>query len=233
MGKYVVNGINLWIPRQVVTKKLRDALTSERYERSEAAALTQHLLPDDRMLDLGSGAGYLAALSARVVGGAAILGLEASKVMADAAQLNLDRNDGCGGRIIWGAVVPDAFTDDTVKLNVGRAFWASSLMETGYLPGVTQVDVPAMRIGTLLSSHRPTVISIDVEGGELALFDTPLPEFVRLVVMEVHPAIYGPRGVKRVFDGLSASGLAYCPQGSRGSTVVFERVAEGPSGFCT
>jgi FkbM family methyltransferase len=231
--KYVVNGIDLWIPSHAVTKKLHEALTFERYESSEAKAVKRHILPSDRMLDLGSGAGYLAALAAKVIGGEAVLGLEAGEAMAGVAQQNLDRNVGTGGKILWGAVVPDTFSGDSVTLNVGRAFWASSLADIDYLQDAKRIDVPAKRIGALVESHRPTVISMDVEGGELALFDSPLPDFVRLVILEIHPAIYGAKGVKRVFDGLSASELAYCPQGSRGSTVVFERVAEAPSGYCT
>ncbi len=46
----------------------------------------------------------------------------------------------------------------------------------------------------------------------------------RIVVLEIHPAFYGSAGVKRFFDGLSASCLACSPKGSRGATVVFERV---------
>jgi hypothetical protein len=86
------------------------------------------------------------------------------------------------------------------------------------------IEVPALRLGSILSRHRPSVVLLDIEGGEAALFDRPLPDHVRLVIMELHGKHYGPAGIKRVFDGLSAARFAYCPAGSRGSTVVLERV---------
>ncbi|MDH5452461.1 MAG: FkbM family methyltransferase [Paracoccaceae bacterium] len=226
MRKYVVGGIDLWIPKECVSKKLHEVLLSGNYESSEAGALQRHLQTGDRLLDLGSGAGYLCALAAKMIGGNAVTGVEALPRMAEAAQQNLDSNSDAPGRIVWGAVVPDTFTGDTAILHTGRAFWASSLEGKGISHDVSQVEVPALRIGALLAEHRPTVISIDVEGGELGLFDTALPDHVRLIVMEVHPKKYGSSGVKRIFDGLSAAGLTYSPNGSRGSTVVFERVQE-------
>ncbi|MGB4827851.1 MAG: hypothetical protein WBP18_11365, partial [Paracoccaceae bacterium] len=47
---------------------------------------------------------------------------------------------------------------------------------------------------------------------------------VRLIVTEIHPATYGLGGTKRLFDALSAEGFAFTPQGSKGATVVFERI---------
>ena len=46
---------------------------------------------------------------------------------------------------------------------------------------------------------------------------------VRLVVAEIHPAVYGPEGTRQLFDALSAQGFAYLPEGSRGAAVVFGR----------
>ena len=42
--------------------------------------------------------------------------------------------------------------------------------------------------------------------------------------MELHPAVYGKAGIRRIFDALSAQGFGYCPAGSKGGTVVLERV---------
>ncbi|MDH5530920.1 MAG: FkbM family methyltransferase, partial [Paracoccaceae bacterium] len=74
MRKYVVGGIDLWIPKECVSKKLHEVLLSGNYESSEAGALQRHLQKGDRLLDLGSGAGYLCALAAKMIGGNAVTG---------------------------------------------------------------------------------------------------------------------------------------------------------------
>ena len=75
------------------------------------------------------------------------------------------------------------------------------------------------------SGFRPTVICCDIEGGELSVLAEPLPG-VRLVVVETHPQIYGPEGVKRIVEGLSAQGFA-ATEGAKADTQVFRR-AQAP-----
>jgi hypothetical protein len=50
----------------------------------------------------------------------------------------------------------------------------------------------------------------------------PLPG-VRLLVIELHPAVYGEAGVERVTEGLLAQGFLPEPKGARADTVVFRR----------
>ena len=56
MAEYTINEVHLRIPDTLVTGQLDRALSSGRYEHSEAEALLRHLRPRDRFLDLGAGA---------------------------------------------------------------------------------------------------------------------------------------------------------------------------------
>ncbi|NUB44187.1 FkbM family methyltransferase [Fertoebacter nigrum] len=223
MAEYLISGVTLHIPDALMTGQLDTAMASGKYEHTEAEALLKHLRPRDRFLDLGAGAGFLASLAGKVVA-APVAGVEAGPQMAPVAQANLARN-GVTGEIAHGAVVPDAFDGDHVVFTVRRSFWASSLTPREGAKNAREVAVPALRFGTLLERFRPTVLSIDIEGGELDLLNTPLPPDLRLMVMEIHPAIYGKAGIKRIFDAASAQGFTYAPMGSRAATVVLERVA--------
>lgn len=229
MPSFTLNGIVLELPDGVLTPPLREALRSGRYENAEAAALARHLRPGDRVLELGAGAGYLAALAARVLGAAAVLGVEGHPEMAEVARANLNANGFDEAALLWGAAVEDAHDGAPVRFHIRPAFWASARAAEGRdIPASRLVEVPALRLGDLIARHRPTVLIVDVEGGEIGLFDQPLSDGIRLVILEIHPGRYGPQGTKHVFDRLSASGMAYCPAGSRGDTLVFERVpAEG------
>lgn len=223
MPEFTLNGIVLDIPQSHLTAPLEQAFRSGSYEHAEAEALGRHLRPRDRLLELGSGAGYLLTIGGLLLQPGAAVGVEASAATAEIARATVARN-GVTAELLWGAVVPDDHPGETATLHVRPSFWASSL---GTVPesgrGRTET-VPALRFGALLDRFRPSVLVLDIEGGELALFDRPLPDPPRLVIMELHPVRYRAAGVRRIFDGLSASGLAYCPVGSAGRLVVFERI---------
>jgi FkbM family methyltransferase len=223
MASFTLRGITLDIPDADLRGGLDQALSSGRYEGAEADAIQRHLRPGDRFVDLGAGAGYLCCLAARMLGEAAVTGVEAAPATASLARGNLARN-GLTVTVLDGAVVADGHPGDTVAFGVRPAFWASALQGAGdWPPNAVVATVPALRIGSLLAKLRPTVLCCDIEGAEADVLATDL-RGVRLIVVEIHPAIYGPSGTKRLFDGLSAQGFAYTPHGSRGTVVVFERV---------
>jgi FkbM family methyltransferase len=225
MAEFQLNGVTLVIPDDLMTDQLTRAMTSGKYESSEADALLRHLRPRDRFLDLGAGAGYLSSLAGAAIRARRVTGVEAGPEMARVAQDNLQRNGIEGGVIHWGAVVPDSYREAEVTFTVRRSFWASTLTPPEGAKNTRAVVVPALRFGAVLAQADPTVLSIDIEGGEQDLFDTILPADLRLIIMELHPAVYGKQGTKRIFDALSAQGFAYCPQGSKAGTVVFERLS--------
>ena len=81
--------------------------------------------------------------------------------------------------------------------------------------------MPARPIGKLLARFAPTVISCDIEGGELEVLVQPLPG-VRLIVVETHPQVYGPEGVERIGAALLGQGFL-AAEGARKDTLVFRR----------
>jgi FkbM family methyltransferase len=221
MPSFSLRGLTLTLPDAALRGGLQQALASGRYEGQEADAILRHLRPGDRFLDLGAGIGFLCALAARVVGAESVTGVEAGPETAAQARANLAANGFPATRILHGAVTEGAAGE--VEFGQRPAFWASALKTGGDWPANARVlRVPALPIGPLLEQVRPTVLSCDIEGAELKVLAQPLPG-VRLVVAEIHPAVYGAGGTRRLFDALSAQGFAYLPEGSRGAVVVFGR----------
>lgn len=231
MQIFTVRDIRLTLPEDLLTDQIRRALESERYEAPEARALITHLRHTDRVLELGAGAGFLGAMSAGIVGVANVCGVEASPRMVEVARANHALNEAEGLDLRWGAVVHDSFSAESVPFTMRPQFWGSSLATPVGEARARVVDVPAIRFGDMLREKDPTVLICDIEGGELDLFSKPLPGIkglanLRLIVMEIHPGVYGKIGVKRIFDGLSAAGMTYCPRGSAGGTIVFHKVGQ-------
>lgn len=68
------------------------------------------------------------------------------------------------------------------------------------------------------------MLIIDIEGGEDGLFDDVDLTGVRKIMLEIHQPTIGRRGVKRLFDQLSAQNFHYDMWHSCHSIVTFSHV---------
>ena len=220
MRSFTLRGLTLSLPEAALKGNLERALSSGRYENHEADALLLHLRPGDRLLDLGAGLGFICALAARVLGEGAVFGVEAGPETVKLARKNLTANGLAGVKLMRGAVVGEG--EGEVEFGQRPAFWASGLQgPEGWPENAQVIRVPARPIGKLLAQFAPTVISCDIEGGELEVLTQALPG-VRLVVVETHPQVYGPEGVERITLALAALGFA-AAEGAKADTLVFRR----------
>lgn len=220
MRAFTLRGLTLYLPEAALKGNLERSLSAGRYENHEADALLMHLRPGDRVLDLGAGLGFLCALAAGVLGEDAVMGVEAGPETVKLARRNLVANGFPGVKVLKGAVVADG--EGEVEFGQRPAFWASALRgPEGWPENAEVIRVPARPLGKLLAKFAPTVISCDIEGGELDVLTQPLPG-VRLVVVETHPQVYGAEGVARIVTALRAQGFAEA-EGARKDTLVFRR----------
>ncbi|MFN3281954.1 MAG: FkbM family methyltransferase [Tabrizicola sp.] len=220
MRSFTLRGLTLYLPEAALKGNLERALSSGRYENHEADALMLHLRPGDRLLDLGAGLGFICALAAGVLGEDAVVGVEAGPETVRLARRNLAANGFPGVKVLKGAVVGTG--EGEVEFGLRPAFWASALRgPEGWPKNAQVVRVPARPIGKLLAKFAPTVISCDIEGGELEVLTQPLPG-VRLVVVETHPQVYGPEGVARIVAALAAQGFGAAERAGK-DTLVFRR----------
>ena len=224
LQEFKINGVTLQIPLNCLSPPLVQALESGRYEHTEAAALQRHLAAGDRVLDLGAGAGYLAAISARIAGADRVTAVEAAPAMIEPLRRNLDRNEAAQVRVVHGAVVGDDWAGKSVPFLARKAFWAGAIALPEQAGNSRVVDVPALRLCDLLSDYAPDVVVMDIEGGEQILARQEWPPRVRLLIVEIHTKQYSPQVLKDILDGLSVAAFTYMPWGSRGETLVFQRV---------
>jgi hypothetical protein len=103
-------------------------------------------------------------------------------------------------------------------------FWASSLEPTSSAYE-RAVEVPSLDLGQLLDKHRPGVLVMDIEGGELALMQIAALPHVRAIVMEVHRDTYGDAGLQQLFDLAGRLGFARDPAGTAREVHTLARAA--------
>ena len=226
VAQFELNGVTLDVPDALLTARIRQQMRRGNYEHREARAAQLCVDYGDRVLDLGTGIGYIASLSGMLAGAHNVLTVEANPDLLPVARANLDANGCSETELLHGAVLGSAVAGEMVHLKQAHGFWASSVGE-----GAGSIEVPAFNVHELLARHRPTVVTMDVEGAERSMFDQPWPDHVRVVTLELHPKRYDASAIKRIFDGLSKSGLAYVPDLSDGKIVGFCRIGQNLDGI--
>ncbi len=215
-----IYGVKIPFVQDVITPKIEKPIRNNRYERGECEALARLLRPGDRVLELGAGIGLCSTVAALSEGVAHVTAVEANPALIDVIQETHRIND-VGPVDLRNAVVT-ADPLDSVEFYLRPNFWASS-MEPDSRPYDKIIDVPALSLDQLLDETRATVVVCDTEGAELDLFDETDLSGVRLLIVEVHPKVYGNEGIAAIDLGLAEQGFVELPAKKPSSVRIYRR----------
>ena len=219
---FTFDGMNIAVRSVHLTANIEQALMSGRYENAERTAIGLHVMPQDRVLDLGGGIGCTGVVAGKIVGGENLMIVEANADLGCEILGNLTANGVKGAQLIHAAVVAHK-TAGYIRFYKSRGFWAGSLHKNN-AENCCEMIVSAMPLLKLVTGFKPTVIICDTEGVEAEMFQKVfLPACVRLIIVELHPKLYDQNTIKNLFDHLSDMGFSYLPRGSRGAIVCFGR----------
>lgn len=222
-----IQGLRVPLVSSIITPPIERLLRNGRYEGEECQRAVGLLRRRDRVLELGSGLGVVSACVAATGKPAQVTTVEANPdllpLIRETHRLNAIETIDLRNAVVTADPVADS------PFYLRQNFWASS-MEPDSRPYRAEIAVPALDINALLADLRPTVMLVDIEGGELGLFDRADLSCVRAMVIELHPKLYGPEGVQAVSDVLVTKGLLPHPDNDPDSAVlVFERSAAAPA----
>ncbi len=205
----------------IITPAIKQAIESGCFEAEEAAQLPHIIKPDDIVLDIGAGIGFISTLIARRA--ERVISVEANPdllpFMTELHALNQVDN-----ATRMNVVLGEAEAG-TARFYQRTDFWMGSLAE-GPNPYKSTVDVPHLGLNALLKKERVSLIVCDIEGAESFLFTHAELCCVDRVYLELHDHITGLKGVASVFEAMAARGFAYDPRFSSGAIVLFRRVEE-------
>ena len=212
----MIHGVHVKID-QAWPADLRDGLYRGTYESGEARVLRATLRPDDRYLEVGAGIGVISTIACQIVGAERVTSFEANpKLVRVAAHTLLD--NGFYTPAIEHAILGE--TDGPRAFYVHDVFWESSLLLT---PGAREITVPGRSWNGELERLRPSYLMIDAEGGEADLLNQRLPDGVRAVCVEMHPARIGHEGVQRLLQELMEQGFVLDTSLSGGQVCYLSR----------
>lgn len=216
-------GLRLPLDHSLMSEAILAALYGGYYEADEAHHLPYILQEQERVLELGSGLGLISALCATNSLVEQVMTVEANPLLIPYIR-DMHRLNGLGAKIrIMNAVAHPNPSSDTVTFYRRTDLWASSLSPEpwGY---EQEVDVPTANLNELIREFRPSLLIVDIEGGEESLFNQIDLGSVRKIMLEVHQSVIGRRGMKAVFDALSQRDFHYDQWHSSYNIVTFSHV---------
>jgi len=222
MPHFEISGVSLQISQEILSPALGELLNRGRYELQESKAIAHFVQPNDVVMEIGAGVGFISILAAKIVGGQNVIAIEANPRLLREINHNCALNNISGVSVLNLAVVA-APALPVARLYLNRAFWASSTI-AGSNPKQKFVDVQAISLEALTTEWQPTVLVCDVEGSEKDYFKAPLPKSIRLIILEIHPEKYPPEVIDKILDRLAVIGFSYVFFEDREDVVCFERV---------
>jgi len=159
------------------------------------------------VLEVGAGIGLVGAVIARNAGPKRVLSFEANPELIPVIRTLYSEN-GLTDRIsVRNAVLfAGAERPTTVPFYLHKSYLGSSLSHPGKKLRKT-VEVPTHDFASVCAGLDPTVLVMDIEGGELDLLtNTDLSQF-RAAVIEFHPGVYGTAGMRACKSALRDAGL--------------------------
>jgi len=208
----------------IITRRIRRALRQDAYEKKEYEAIRALLRPDDVVMELGAGIGFMSTVASKLCAVKSVTAYEANPALipyiASVHVANGVENVTVKNALLAGKKAKP------VDFFVRKNLLASSMepMQGDRDGGVVTVaKVPVENINTALKSIAPTALICDIEGAEAVLLPVADLSCLRLAIVELHPQWIGQSGVQAVFDSMHRAGLTYFPKRSNAKVVAFRK----------
>lgn len=196
-----INGVRIISDRERIPEQLRALLYREAYEDTERNLLLRVLKPGMRVLEIGTGIGFISLLSTRLCGEGNVLSYEANGSLEPMIRENYGLN-GLKPRLKMRAITLDG---QPVRFFRSDNIISSSVYDRKLQ--AQEVVVESDAFAGVIADFAPDVLIMDVEGAEIELFKVADLGPIRHIVVELHPHIVGEEKIAAVCDRLIEQGF--------------------------
>jgi FkbM family methyltransferase len=211
-----VHGLRVRLGRHL-SRRVEGALRDGSYEKAELKLLKSVLEPEDVVLEVGAGLGFISTFCARRLGSERVFTYEANPELERPIRETYRLN--AVGPTLTMAVIGSE--DGEAVFYRDKHLWSSSVVLRS--PNMRPVRVARRSLTVEAARYRPTLLIVDAEGAEGEMFQgAKLPTVTRILV-ELHERVIGADGVARARADLAALGFVEDATLSRGEQLVLRR----------
>lgn len=210
-----VQGIQLPVSPEIGFNTLRWIIDGT-YEVGEFRLVEKHLNSTDRVLEIGTGLGFMSAYCAKRIGSTQVYSFEANPYNLETAKRVYAKNQ----------VQPHlrlALLADKAGMVSFPVDRKSRLASSALVTQMETVEVEQLDINAVIHEIAPTFLIMDIEGAEFDLL--PLIQFqtIRKIQAEFHPHLLGQSKVDQLIQWLATNGFRLVEQLPDGRNFYFER----------
>jgi FkbM family methyltransferase len=195
-------GVLLAIDRHVPPEIL-EFLYAGDYERSELKPLRKHLRPDDVVMELGAGIGFISLQCAKRIGPDRVFSFEANPGLEPYIRRNYQLNRLYPQLEICVLGQGHGETD----FYVHDQFWASTTVPG--TDGTRSIRVPVRPLNEEIRRIDPTFLVLDIEGGESELFRFIDFHQIQKIALELHTGLIGHEAAAMIKRRLRDAGFSW------------------------
>lgn len=194
-----VEGVNLPFKKELGFNTLR-WIANGQYEQDEIRIIKSKLVKGDRVMEIGTGLGFVATYCSKITGSENVFTFEANPINYETAKIVFNKN--AVSPTLCNALLSD--TDGVVQFPVDiKSRLASSLLnESGKL-----VTVKKLILNDEIQKIDPHFLLMDIEGGEYDIFKQIQFQNIMKIQFELHPKILGKEKCDEIFSILSKNGF--------------------------
>ncbi|MGK7923689.1 MAG: FkbM family methyltransferase [Spirulina sp.] len=178
-----------------------EALYGGYYERPEFKIIKAVLQQDDRVMELGTGLGFLSTYCAKIVGSDNVVTYEANPALEPYIRHVYELNH-VSPQVNF-CLLGERVGEQTFY--VSKRFWASSLIR--HFPTDTPIQVPVKLFNEEVKENNPNVLIVDIEGGEYELIQYANFHNIEKIIMEIHKSVIGAEKIKFVLSQFKDKGF--------------------------
>lgn len=168
------------------------------YESGEIDIISNTLASGDKVLEMGTGLGFISAFCAKKIGSPNVYTFEANPSLERNIKQLYSKNH-VDPHLEFAILGKEE--GKTVFYTNRNSLLASSLTNT---PGADMqlVEIPVKRLNEVIKRIKPTYLIMDIEGGEYEIFEAIDFQTITKIQFELHPEVLGPDKVSRIFKKL-------------------------------
>jgi FkbM family methyltransferase len=195
-----IDGIQIPIDTHI-SEIIRKAMYLGEYENNEMKAIKSHLLPNDIVMELGTGIGFISSYCAKTVGSERVFTYEANPRLEIPIKETYRLNNISPQLEI--CILGEEEGEQTFY--IGKNFWSCSTIPCD--EETTTVQVKVKSFNREIQKINPNFLIIDIEGGEYELFKYADLYQVQKIMIEVHPQAIGEDKANFVKQKITDSGF--------------------------
>jgi FkbM family methyltransferase len=212
-------GVYIPVIEGIFSKDIAESVATGRYESHEASVLKTLIQGGEVILEIGAGCGFISTYCAKNPHTKEVFCVEANPNLIEAIKLTHRIND--VNVTVFNEIL--AKDEGETEFYVNNSFWASGTHSFLGAP----IRVKTTSFQARLDQIRPSMLIVDIEGGEEKLFESVNLKGVTKIMLELHQPTIGRRGIKKVFDLLAAQDFHYDVWHSYYSVVTLSHIDRG------